>query len=168
MRVLFISLADGFNNDLFNYLFGSVMAVSRSDVWTILFITLVVSFVLVVFYKEFFFLSFDEEQATVSGLNRRFFHILFIVMNQLFLDIVDITKSELIYERLNTLADQSFLMERMYDLLNQSLQSKRVEVNHYEDKETILHLRALPKPKNLSINLFTSLVYASNSIIISM
>ncbi|KMK75976.1 two-component system sensor histidine kinase NtrB [Alkalihalobacillus pseudalcaliphilus] len=64
--------------------------------------------------------------------------------NQLFLDIVDITKSELIYERLNTLADQSFLMERMYDLLNQSLQSKRVEVNHYEDKETILHLRALP------------------------
>ncbi|KMK75979.1 metal ABC transporter permease [Alkalihalobacillus pseudalcaliphilus] len=80
LGVLFISLADGFNNDLFNYLFGSVMAVSRSDVWTILFITLVVSFVLVVFYKEFFFLSFDEEQATVSGLNRRFFHILFIVM----------------------------------------------------------------------------------------
>ena len=88
--------------------------------------------------------------------------------NQLFLDIVDITKSELIYERLNTLADQFFLMDSLYDLLNQSLQSKRVEVNHYEDKETILHLRALPKPKNLSINLFTSLVYASNSIIISM
>ncbi|KGA95915.1 metal ABC transporter permease [Alkalihalobacillus alcalophilus ATCC 27647 = CGMCC 1.3604] len=80
LGVLFISLADGFNNDLFNYLFGSVIAVSRSDVWTILFISIIVLIVLILFYKELFFLSFDEEQAVVSGLNRRFFHILFIII----------------------------------------------------------------------------------------
>ncbi len=43
LGVVFISLADGFNNDLFNYLFGSVIAVSRSDLWTITVITVIVS-----------------------------------------------------------------------------------------------------------------------------
>ncbi|MFC0558075.1 metal ABC transporter permease [Halalkalibacter alkalisediminis] len=80
LGVVFISLADGFNNDLFHYLFGSVMAVSRSDLWTISIITVVVLFVLILLYKELFFLSFDEEQAIVSGINRRIINFIFIVM----------------------------------------------------------------------------------------
>ncbi|WP_035425864.1 metal ABC transporter permease [Halalkalibacterium ligniniphilum] len=80
LGVLFLSLADGFNNDLFNFLFGSVIAVSRSDLWTISVITFIVVFVLILFYKELFFLSFDEEQAVVSGVNRRMIHFIFIVM----------------------------------------------------------------------------------------
>ncbi|PYZ98654.1 metal ABC transporter permease [Alteribacter lacisalsi] len=78
--VVFISLADGFNTDLFNYLFGSVTAVRQSDFHLIGVITIVVTLVLVLFYKELFYLSFDEEQAVVSGIPRRFLHFLFIVM----------------------------------------------------------------------------------------
>src|SRR5699024_6012420 len=33
LSVIFICLADGFNNDLFNYLFGSVSAVSLTDLY---------------------------------------------------------------------------------------------------------------------------------------
>ncbi|WP_100398328.1 metal ABC transporter permease [Bacillus sp. FJAT-44742] len=80
LGVVFISLADGFNNDLFNYLFGSVIAVSRGDLWTITVITAVVAAVLILFYKELFFLSFDEEQATVAGLPKRFIYFIFIVL----------------------------------------------------------------------------------------
>ncbi|MDT8861754.1 metal ABC transporter permease [Alkalihalobacillus sp. MEB130] len=80
LGVVFISLADGFNNDLFNYLFGSVIAVSRSDLWTISIITVVVLMVLLLFYKELFFLSFDEEQAIVSGINRKLVNFIFIIM----------------------------------------------------------------------------------------
>lgn len=80
LGVVFISLADGFNNDLFNYLFGSVIAVSRGDLWTITVITAVVTAVLILFYKELFFLSFDEEQATVAGLPKRFIYFIFIVL----------------------------------------------------------------------------------------
>lgn len=80
LSVIFISLADGFNSDLFNYLFGSVIAVSRGDLWTILIITLVVFVLIILFYKELFFLSFDEEQAAVSGIKGRWIHLLFIVM----------------------------------------------------------------------------------------
>lgn len=80
LGVVFISLADGFNTDLFNYLFGSVIAVTKADLYTILFITIVVTVCLVFFYKELFFLSFDEEQAVVSGINKKLVHLVFIIM----------------------------------------------------------------------------------------
>lgn len=78
--VVFISLADGFNNDLFNYLFGSVIAVRQSDFHLISGITIIVTILITLFYKELFFLSFDEEQAAVSGIPRKFLHLLFIIM----------------------------------------------------------------------------------------
>ncbi|GAE30706.1 zinc ABC transporter [Halalkalibacter hemicellulosilyticusJCM 9152] len=80
LSVVFLSLANGFNNDLFQYLFGTVMAVSRQDVWTISVITGAVLIVIILFFKELFFLSFDEDQAIVSGVNRKLVHFIFIVL----------------------------------------------------------------------------------------
>ncbi|MGI8314834.1 metal ABC transporter permease [Halobacillus mangrovi] len=80
LGVILISLADGFNTDLFSYLFGSVTAVDRSSVWTVLFITIMVVAIVIIFYKELFVLSFDEEHASISGVNGRWIHLLFIVM----------------------------------------------------------------------------------------
>jgi zinc transport system permease protein len=80
LSVIFISLADGFNTDLFSYLFGSVSAVSREDVWTILFIAFLVMVTLAALYKELFLLSFDEEYAQVSGVRVKALHFIFIVL----------------------------------------------------------------------------------------
>ncbi|RHW41041.1 metal ABC transporter permease [Neobacillus notoginsengisoli] len=78
--VIFISLADGFNADLFSYLFGSVSAVSRADVWIIAAISVFVVLVILLLYKELFLLSFDEEHAKASGIAARAIHFIFIVM----------------------------------------------------------------------------------------
>ncbi|MFB5662073.1 metal ABC transporter permease [Alteribacillus sp. HJP-4] len=83
LGVVFISLADGFNNDLFNYLFGSVIAVTENDLITIAAVTVIVVFVLILLYKELLFLSFDEEQAKVSGLSARWINFVFIIMTAL-------------------------------------------------------------------------------------
>lgn len=80
LSVIFISLADGFNNNLYNYLFGSVSAVSRNDLYFILIITFIVVSVLLIFYKELFMLSFDEEHAKVSGIHSERIHFVFIVL----------------------------------------------------------------------------------------
>jgi zinc transport system permease protein len=80
LSVIFISLADGFNTDLFSYLFGSVSAVSRSDLWTVLGITLVVLVTIFLLYKELFLLSFDEEHAVASGIKAKTIHFIFIVL----------------------------------------------------------------------------------------
>src|SRR5699024_3832190 len=83
LSVIFISLANGFNNDLFNYLFGSVSAVSRNDLFTIMGITLFVVMIIFLFYKELVTLSFDEEHATVSGIHANRIHFLFIILTAL-------------------------------------------------------------------------------------
>lgn len=80
LGVIFISLANGFNTDLFSYLFGSVSAVSRTDLWVIFTISIAVIFVIFLLYKELFLLSFDEEHAKASGIAAKSIHFIFIVM----------------------------------------------------------------------------------------
>ncbi|MEN1969738.1 metal ABC transporter permease [Lentibacillus sp. N15] len=83
LSVIFISLANGFNTELFNYLFGSVSAVSQKDLYTILGISIFVLLIIILFYKELITLSFDEEHATVSGIHAKWIHLLFIVLTAL-------------------------------------------------------------------------------------
>lgn len=80
---IFISLAEGFSSDLFSYLFGSVSAVSRQDLWIIIGIALIVIVFLSLFFKELFVLSFDEEYAKASGLPAKWIHVLFMIVTAL-------------------------------------------------------------------------------------
>jgi zinc transport system permease protein len=80
LGVIFISLANGFNTDLFSYLFGSVSAVSRTDLLVIFIISIVVIFAIIMLYKELFLLSFDEEHAKASGIPAKTIHFIFIIM----------------------------------------------------------------------------------------
>ncbi|MFX3674399.1 MAG: metal ABC transporter permease [Paenisporosarcina sp.] len=80
---IFISLANGFSSDLFGYLFGSVSAVSRQDLWIVLIIAIIVCVFLSFFYKELFVLSFDEEYAKASGIPAKWIHFFFMMVTAL-------------------------------------------------------------------------------------
>ena len=80
LSVIFISIADGFNADLYGYLFGSVSAVSRSDLYLIIGVGIAVFITLILLYKELFLLSFDEEHAKASGIPYKAIHFIFIVL----------------------------------------------------------------------------------------
>ncbi|WP_066049730.1 metal ABC transporter permease [Robertmurraya korlensis] len=80
LGVIFISLADGFNTDLYSYLFGSVSAVSRTDLIIIIIISIVVIAFISLLYKELFLLSFDEEHAKASGIAVKSLHFFFIIL----------------------------------------------------------------------------------------
>lgn len=80
LSVIFISIADGFNADLYGYLFGSVSAVSRSDLYLIIGVGIAVILTLILLYKELFLLSFDEEHAKASGIPSKAIHFIFIVL----------------------------------------------------------------------------------------
>ncbi|MFJ7975043.1 metal ABC transporter permease [Peribacillus sp. JNUCC 23] len=80
LSAIFISLANGFNTDLYGYLFGSVSAVSRTDLQLIIVVSIFVIITLVLLYKELFLLSFDEEHAKASGIPSKVIHFIFIVM----------------------------------------------------------------------------------------
>ncbi len=83
LGAIFISLAEGFSSDLMSYLFGSVSAVSRQDLWIIVMIAVLVFLFLGLLYKELFVLSFDEEYAKASGLPAKWIHVLFMIITAL-------------------------------------------------------------------------------------
>ena len=78
LSAIFISLADGFNQEIVGLLFGSISAVNISDLTTII-ITIIVLIFIVLFYKELFILSFDEEYSKVIGIPK-WIQFLFIVI----------------------------------------------------------------------------------------
>ena len=80
VSAIFISLASGFNTDLMSYLFGSVSAVSRQDLYVVLAVAVIVFIFLFAFFKELFVLSFDEEYAKASGLPAKWVHFLFMIV----------------------------------------------------------------------------------------
>lgn len=83
LAIVLISFAHGFNVDIFNYLFGSILTVKQSDIYVIGFLGTIVMALLIMFYKELVYITFDEEAAKVSGVPTRFFNILLITLTAL-------------------------------------------------------------------------------------
>lgn len=79
LSAIFISLADGFNQEIVGLLFGSISAVNISDLTTIIVIAIIVVLFITLFYKELFILSFDEEYSKVIGIPK-WIQFLFIVI----------------------------------------------------------------------------------------
>ena len=76
VALVLISLAHGFNVNLFSYLFGSITAVEPTDIYIILGLAALVMLLIKLFYKELFYISFDEQAAKVSGLPVRQLNLL--------------------------------------------------------------------------------------------
>jgi zinc transport system permease protein len=80
LGIIFMSLSKGYAKDLYGYLFGNILAVTRDDVILILIIT--VTFLVVVFllYKEFLILSFDPVYGEAIGLPVKSLRLLLLCM----------------------------------------------------------------------------------------
>jgi ABC-type Mn2+/Zn2+ transport system permease subunit len=68
LGILFIGLMQGYNVDLFGYLFGSILAVTEQDLWITLGLGMGVLIVVGLFFKELVFVTFDPEMAEVTGV----------------------------------------------------------------------------------------------------
>src|ERR1700680_3734963 len=63
-----LGLGKGFNANVFNYMFGSIVTVTQRDVYTMALLAVVVVLALFLFYKELVYVTFDEESAQVAGI----------------------------------------------------------------------------------------------------
>lgn len=68
LAVVLISLGKSFNADLMSYLFGSIIGVNMLDIYIILGLSIIILTSVWLFYKEFFYISFDEEGAEMAGI----------------------------------------------------------------------------------------------------
>jgi len=78
--VLLIGLMRGYNVDLYSYIFGNILAVSRFDLYSSLILGVVVVGLIALFYKEFLLLTFDPEMARVVGLPVRTLNLLMLTL----------------------------------------------------------------------------------------
>lgn len=78
--VVLISLKEGFNINLMSFLFGSISTVSATDLQFILGLGIIVLIVMIIFYRELFLVSFDEELAQASGIPAKTLNFMLVVL----------------------------------------------------------------------------------------
>jgi ABC-type Mn2+/Zn2+ transport system permease subunit len=66
--------------NLEDLLFGQILAVSTSDVYIVISLLLIVFTVVIVYFKQLLFYSFDPIGAEVKGLNTTFLNYLFLIL----------------------------------------------------------------------------------------
>jgi zinc transport system permease protein len=80
LGIMLLTLSQGYARDLYGYLFGNILAVTRSDVLLISVLTFIVLVLVFLLYKEFLLLSFDPIYAQAIGLPVQSLHLLLLTM----------------------------------------------------------------------------------------
>jgi len=81
--IILVDLTPGYQSDLMSYLFGSLLAVTLTDVYYMSGLLLLVITILVVFYRDILAVSYDSEYARLRGINTKFFYTLILVLSSL-------------------------------------------------------------------------------------
>ena len=66
--VILASMSNGFNVDLFSFLFGNILAISTKEVFLSLGLSLVVLLIILFLYHDLLSVTFDEEFAKLTGV----------------------------------------------------------------------------------------------------
>jgi zinc transport system permease protein len=78
--VIFITFTPGYNVELMNFLFGNILWVSESDIWTLLTLDAIVLAFTFIFYRRFQAICFDEEQAYLQGIPVKALYLLLLCL----------------------------------------------------------------------------------------
>ena len=68
LGIVIVSRQENYTSDLFSFIFGSIFAVSWTDLWVIAGIGAVVIALVALFYKELLFTSYDATVAAATGV----------------------------------------------------------------------------------------------------
>ena len=83
LGVIITALTSGFGADSYNYMFGSILAMKKSDVLLSLILSVGLVAVYSIFYHRLFLISFDEKFAKASGINVTFYQFLIALITAL-------------------------------------------------------------------------------------
>ena len=81
--VMVISLTTGMNTDVYNYLFGSILAMSKSDVYLSAALSITILILFFCFYHKLFAITFDETFAKAAGVKTGMYNMLIALLTAL-------------------------------------------------------------------------------------
>ena len=67
--IIITSVSTGFNVDVANYMFGSILSMTKSDVVISVLMSIVLIGIFIVFYNRLFLITYDETFAKTRGIN---------------------------------------------------------------------------------------------------
>ncbi|WP_455757632.1 metal ABC transporter permease [Sulfurimonas sp.] len=79
--IIFVDLTPGYNVDLMSYLFGSILAVNRDDLYFMGSLFVLIVFIVTFWYRDILAVSYDSEYAALRGTNVKFFYTLILVLS---------------------------------------------------------------------------------------
>jgi len=80
LSILFISLSGGYNDSIFNYLFGNILSVSTDYIYVLAGISALSITLLLIFFRQMIVISFDETYARLIGIKVGAFQIGFTLV----------------------------------------------------------------------------------------
>lgn len=81
--VLVTSVTSGLNTDVTSFMFGSILAISRSDVILSIIVAVLVLGLFIILYNRIFLVTFDEAFATATGIHSNIYNALIAVLTAL-------------------------------------------------------------------------------------
>lgn len=78
--VFIASTGQGFNVDLFSYLFGNILVVDNNDLYISIVLSVTVIAAIVLFYHDIFAVTFDEDFAGIAGIKSRAINNLVVIL----------------------------------------------------------------------------------------
>lgn len=81
--IIVVSLTTGMNVDVYNYMFGSILAMSGSDVVLSTLVSVAVLVLYVLFYNKIFAVTFDESFAKATGTHAGRYNMLIAMLTAL-------------------------------------------------------------------------------------
>jgi zinc transport system permease protein len=81
--ILLVDLTPGYNVDLMSYLFGSILAVSKDDIYFMAILVCSIIFIVTIWYRDILAVSYDSEYAHLRGISVKFFYTLILVLSAL-------------------------------------------------------------------------------------
>ncbi len=81
--VIITAITKGFNIDVYNYMFGSILAVTKQDVLLSVILSIAIIVIYIVFYNRIFMVTYDEKYAKSKGINTTFYQFLISLITAL-------------------------------------------------------------------------------------
>ena len=75
-----VSVTRGINTDINNYLFGSILSISTTDVIISIILSILVIILYIVSYNKIFAITFDEKFAASIGVKTNLYNVIFAIM----------------------------------------------------------------------------------------
>jgi len=80
LGIMMASLGEGFNIDLFSYLFGDILAISQFEVLITFVLCIIILLFISLFYHDLFALTFDEEFSKILGIKAQVINRVLVVL----------------------------------------------------------------------------------------